>query len=435
MKKIFKNVIYFFCSSFNLFLLILISLFFKCFKSLRKKNKIIFGTTPILNNKYWANALKKGGFKAETLMQIYYANINKKEDFDKYFDDIIPKFLRKKYINKVVHPLFVWLYIIRNAKIFIMPFHGVVFYKFFWKMEYLLFKLNDIKVIVLPYGSDAYMYSKIQDKSLQNALLVSYPDAAKNEKFIERKVFFWSKYADCVVTGFMGIDGMPRWDIPIHQFVQIDTDEWQQKTHYSMYDGNNGPVKIIHTPNHRGFKGTEFLIQAVESLKRKGLKVGLLLLENVPNDKVQQLMREADILAEQFICNGYALSAIEGMATGLPVLSNLSNKNYTEMFRRYSFLNECPILSTTPETIEENLELLIRNPKLRKELGVIGRKYVEKYHSYKTAQYLFANIFKKLEGEKIDLVDLFHPLKSDYVKKNYIFTPLVNNKYIRKNDI
>ena len=72
------------------------------------------------------------------------------------------------------------------------------------------------------------------------------------------------------------------------------------------------------------------------------------------------------------------------MATGLPVLANLENKNYVNLFRRYSFLNEYPILSTSPETLKENLKLLITNPELRKELGELGRKYVEKYHSYNT---------------------------------------------------
>jgi spore maturation protein CgeB len=125
----------------------------------------------------------------------------------------------------------------------------------------------------------------------------------------------------------------------------------------------------------------------------------------------------------------------EGMATGLPVFANLENKNYVNLFRRYSFLNESPILSTSPETLKENLKLLITNPELRKELGELGRKYVEKYHSYNTFQYLFTNIIKKLNGEDIDLINLFHPLKSDFVKKNFIITPLIDNKYLPKDNL
>ncbi|PHR58527.1 MAG: aminotransferase [Arcobacter sp.] len=431
--ELIKLLGYIFFSILSIIILLFISILLKVFKIKRKK--IIFGTTPILTNKYWSDALNNIGIESETLMRRYYSSINKKNDYNKYFDEIIPEIFKKKYLDEIAYLFFVWLYIIYNAKIFIMPFHGIVFKKYFWKIELILFKLNGIKVIVLPYGSDAYMYSKINDKSLQHVLLESYPDAARNEKIIENKVFFWSKYTDCTFNAYMGIDGMPRWDIPLFSFIQIDTNLWNKKKLYSTYNGLDGKVKILHSPNHRSFKGTEYLLQAITDLKNEGLQLELVLLEKVQNSKVRDLMQDVDLLAEQFIATGYALSGIEGMASGLPVLANLDNKEYTELFRRYSFLNECPILSTTPETLKDNLRLLVTNPKLRKELGELGRKYAEKYHSYKMAQHMFTHIFRKLDGEDIDLMNLYHPLKSEYVKNNYIQTPLVNNRYIHKEEV
>ncbi len=432
-RKIIKNSIYFMVSIFALIYLLLLSIF----RKLVRKNvkKVIFGTSPLINNKYWSNALSEINIESETLMRRYYSSINKKENYDKYFDDLIPSIFRKKYINEVAYLFFVWPYIINNAKVFVMPFHGVVFKKYFWKFEYLLFIINDIKIIVLPYGSDAYMYSRIKEASFQNSLLISYPDAAKNEIQITNKVLFWSKYADITFSGFMGIDGMSRWDIPIFSWLHINTLQWNKENKYSSNDGSNGVVKIMHSPNHRGVKGTEFLIKAIEELQAEGLVIELVLLEKVQNDKIKKLMQQVDIFAEQFIGIGYALSGIEAMSSGLPVLSNLDNDSITKMFRRYSFLNECPILSTTPETLKDNLRLLITNPKLRKELGELGRKYAEKYHSYKMAQHMFTHIFRKLDGEDIDLMNLYHPLKSEYVKNNYIKTPLVNNKYIPKEEV
>lgn len=434
MIKILKYLMYLILSVLSILALLIYSLFAKVLNN-KKSRKVIFGTTPILSNKYWSNALKEIDIESETLMQTYFSSINKKDDYDKYFDDMIPKMFRRKYIREVAYLFFVWLYIINNAKIFVMPFSGVVFHKYFWKFEYLLFKLNGIKTIVLPYGSDAYMYSRIKDTSLQNVLLINYPDAAKNEKEIEKKVFFWSKKANIIFTGFMGCDGMPRWDIPLVQMFNITLNEWTSKIKYSSNNGKNGVVQVLHSPNHRGFKGTEYLIQAINELKEEGLQIELVLLEKVQNIRVRELMQEVDILAEQFIFTGYALSGIEGMASGLPVLANLDHEAYTTVFRRYSFLNECPILSTTPETLKDNLRLLITNPELRKELGELGRKYAEKYHSYEMAQYLFTHIFRKLDGEDIDLMNLFHPLKSEYVQNNYIKTPLVNNRYIPKEEV
>jgi glycosyltransferase involved in cell wall biosynthesis len=156
----------------------------------------------------------------------------------------------------------------------------------------------------------------------------------------------------------------------------------------------------------------------------------LLLIEGKQNEEVRRIMRdEADILAEQFIDTHYALSGIEGMASGLPVLANLDYELYTRLFRRYSYLNECPILSTSPETLQDNLRLLVTNPCLRENLGRAGRQYVEKYHSEKTAQYMFGAIYDKIwYGKELDLMNLFHPLMSEYNLRNPVQHPLIENK-------
>lgn len=399
-----------------------------------RKTKIIFGTTPIISNKYWSKALQEIGLDSMTLMHGVYTSIQTKDDFDLYFDEIIPKIFQNNYLRTIGYAFFIWPYIMKNAKIVVMPFDGLVFnrscrnIKYFYKFEHLLLKLNNIKAIVIPYGSDSYMYSRIKDASIQHALVSDYPLAATCEKIIENRVFFWSRYghADVIIGMFMSLDGMPRWDVLTPMPFSIDMKQWQKKREYSKNDGKNGTVKIIHTPNHRSFKGTEFLVKAVEELKQEGFLVELILLENIQNEKVREIMQEVDILAEQFIAIAYSLSGIEGMASGLPVLANLTNETYTNTMRRYSFLGECPVLSTKPETIKENLKILITNPDLREELGKVGRKYVEKYHSYKMTQYMFTEIFKYLDGKNVDLINLFHPLKSEYVKRDYIEIPEIN---------
>jgi glycosyltransferase involved in cell wall biosynthesis len=274
------------------------------------------------------------------------------------------------------------------------------------------------------------MYSKISDFSLRHALLLSYPKAAINELAITRRVKYWVKRAD-VIMPFFQMDGIGRWDVLPFSAVTIDAKDWTCKSTYSDHDGINGIVKVVHTPNHRGFKGTEFLIEAVDDLRSEGLLVELILVEGKPNSEVKRIMHEdADILAEQFIVTAYALSAIEGMASGLPVLANLENESYTQIFRRYSYLNECPILSTSPENIKNNLRALVTSPKLRRELGFAGRKFVEKYHSDEFAEYIFKSIYENIYYHKnIDLMNLFHPLKSKYrLSKPLIKSPLIKNK-------
>lgn len=411
------------------FLIIPFALFAALFGLLlpKQKKELIWGPIPIINNKYWSNAMRQAGWNSKTLMN-YYMFINKREDYDLYSEDLVPKWLGPSLIRRGLASCFALMYIFRNASVVHLSFMGGPLGQTpLWWLEAHLFRWAGIRTIVMPFGADAYIYSQVMDPSVRHGLLLSYPDAARQEFSIAKRVSYWSRYADIILTGIM-IDGFGRWDVPMKCIFCIDVEQWQPRLKYSSYDGTNGPVKVIHTPNHRGFKGTEFLIQAVEELKAEGLKIELILLEKVPNDKVRELMQEADILAEQFII-GYALNGIEGMASGLPVLSNLEYEAYISLFRRYSFLNECPIVSTSPETLKQNLRALVINPNLRMELGQAGRQYVEKYHSYESAQYLFGSIYDKiLYGKDVDLMNLFHPLKSEYNrKKPLIKHPLIEN--------
>jgi hypothetical protein len=100
------------------------------------------------------------------------------------------------------------------------------------------------------------------------------------------------------------------------------------------------------------------------------------------------------------------------------------------VFRRYSYLDECPAVSTTPETLTTNLRRLVTDPALRQVLGRAGRRYVEKYHSFATAQYMFGSIYNRiLDEEEVDLPRLFDPLSSPFVRSApRIEHPLVEGK-------
>jgi glycosyltransferase involved in cell wall biosynthesis len=410
----------------------------------QKSPRLVWGPTPAISNKYWSHALAKKGWFSRTLMFNYYSSINKRDDFDLYVLEIIrwplldnlpllgKLFKWSKRSLQLTTPYISFVYALANFDIFHHPYSGgFLGLTPLWRLEAFFLKLAKKKVIVLPYGGDFYRPSHIVDTSLRHGLLLSYPEYGREEDRIGARVDYWTKHASAVIPGFQ-IDGLGRWDVlPFIPFT-IDADQWRLKETYSGHDGVSGTVKVIHTPNHRGFKGTEFLVRAIEELQEEGLKVELILVEKRSNEEVRRLMaEEADVLAEQFIATGYAMSGIEGMASGLPVMANLEHEAYTRVFRRYSYLNECPILSTTPETMKENLRVLVINPELREELGRAGRLYVEKYHSEETACYMFGAVYEKIwhGKDEVDLMNLFHPLKSEYNRRRPLVEhPLVDSK-------
>jgi glycosyltransferase involved in cell wall biosynthesis len=389
---------------------------------------LIWGPTPLINHKYWSEAMKRAGWDSKTLMSHYMPN-NKREDFDLYYEDLIPPYVWPPRLRRELAPFAALAYIIRHAAVFHTSFLGGPLGQTpLWRLEAYLLRRAGIRTVILPFGGDAYMYSQIMDPSLRNGLLISYPDAARQEGQIAARVRYWTRHADIIVGGFI-VDGLGRWDVTVASSLCIDGERWRCKTHYPMNDGITGPVKVMHAPNHRGVKGTEFVIEAVEQLKAEGLQIELILLEKVSNDTVRELMEEVDILVDQLVLPGYGLNAIEGMALGLPVICNMEEA-YTRMYRRYSFLNECPIVASSVEMSKRDLRALVVNPRLREELGRAGRQYVEKYHSYVAAQYLFGCIYDKIMNDKdVDLMNLFHPLKSDYNRrKPHVNHPLIDSR-------
>ncbi|MDF0643543.1 MAG: hypothetical protein P0111_05900 [Nitrospira sp.] len=389
---------------------------------------LIWGPVPIINNKYWSEAMRRAGWESRTLMSTYYSAINQRSDYDIYYEDLIG--IRSfGILTRLFGPYVAHLYIVRKAKVVHIPFSGGPLGRtaLLWRCEAWLYRLAGVRTVVVPYGTDIYRYSRVGDPTVRNALLLSYPEAARREPEVEQSVRYWTRHADVIVMGFT-MDGIGRWDIPSGNMVCIDTDTWS-RTRRGLERPADGPVRILHAPNHRGVKGTEYILAAVDQLKAEGLSVELVLAERISNDQVRRLMQEVDLLADQLILPGYGLNAIEGMASGLAVIANLEDRAATEVFRRYSFLDECPIVSAGPDTIVEVLRVLVANPSLRLELGAAGRAYAEKYHSYATAQYLFGSIYRKFAGEDVDLMNLYHPLKSAYCREKAVVKhPLVNSR-------
>ena len=208
----------------------------------QKRQKLIWGPTPIISNTYWSRALREVGWDSITLMSQYYS-INKKTDFDLYYEDVVPGWVPKLFRRRAIVVCFVMIYVVQQAKVIHMPFHGGPFGQtILWRLEAYLFRWTGVRTILMPYGGDAYMYSKTIDPLLRHALLLSYPELARQEAQTTKRVRYWEKHADIVVTGYM-IDSMGRWDVLASNIFCIDCEAWSPKTNYSDHDGRSGAGK------------------------------------------------------------------------------------------------------------------------------------------------------------------------------------------------
>ena len=138
----------------------------------------------------------------------------------------------------------------------------------------------------------------------------------------------------------------------------------------------NRKLRILHAPSSRKTKGTEYVIQAIDRLKKHGYDIEFILLENVSHDEVLKQIKLSDVIVDQFILGWYGMFSLEAMCMRKPVLCYIRE----DLAEKYKNL---PILNTKPEFVYDNLIKLIENKKLRLELGIIGRKYIENVHEPK----------------------------------------------------
>jgi len=158
---------------------------------------------------------------------------------------------------------------------------------------------------------------------------------------------------------------------------------------YPKEDGEK-PLRIVHASNHRTFKGTHFLIEAVENLKAEGVSIKLILVEKVPNEEALDIYRSADIVFDQCLIGFHGYFALEGMAMGKPVMC------FIRKHQRYLLHpEECPIINTHVNTLKEDIRYFVDNRKELTDIGIKSRQYIEKYFTLET----FAERLKKAYKE------------------------------------
>lgn len=144
---------------------------------------------------------------------------------------------------------------------------------------------------------------------------------------------------------------------------------------YPLYDTSR-PLRIVHAPNHRMFKGTRFLEQAVADLCAQGYKVELSLVERVPNHQALELYRSADIIFDQCLIGFHGYLALEGMALGKPVMCFIRHPDTYLLCP-----DKCPLINVTASSLVSDIRKLLDRPEELHEIGLRGRVYVENYFS------------------------------------------------------
>ena len=160
------------------------------------------------------------------------------------------------------------------------------------------------------------------------------------------------------------------------RYGHLDPREWTYTL--SPPPNDDGPL-VIHAPTHRGVKGTRFVLEAVDKLKAEGVRFRFELIEGLPRAEARRLFERADLLVDQLWLGWYGGIAVELMALGRPVVSNIREDGLK--FLPPEMAKDLPLIRAEPATLVAVLRDWLTTR--RKELPRIGeqsRRFVERWH-------------------------------------------------------
>jgi hypothetical protein len=177
--------------------------------------------------------------------------------------------------------------------------------------------------------------------------------------------------------------------------VDLDAQDGRKYAPHYPPPQSDAPLLIVHAPNHRHFKGTCHLLAAVERLRGEGLAIDLVLVEGVPNDRALEIYRTADIVFDQCLIGFHGYFALEAMALGKPVMCFIRKPE--EYLLHWQ---QCPIINAGPEQLETTLRQLLADRGRLHELGIRGRRYVEKHFTLAAFAKRLQRAYQDAMGER-----------------------------------
>ncbi|MDR1393474.1 MAG: hypothetical protein LBJ62_05860 [Bifidobacteriaceae bacterium] len=149
---------------------------------------------------------------------------------------------------------------------------------------------------------------------------------------------------------------------------------------------------VVHAPSNAGLKGTEAVRQAVAPLHQAG-RIEYRELTNVPAAEMPRVYQTADIVLDQFALGIYGAAAVEAMAAGRLVISDVSDS-----VRRHVAVAtglELPVYQARPGDLRAALEHFLAEPSVGHELAALGPRFARQVHSGQASAEVLSNVFLK----------------------------------------
>jgi hypothetical protein len=281
----------------------------------------------------------------------------------------------------------VWRRVIKKCDVFI-------FFSTSFKEDHSDFselKRKGKKIVTFCVGDDIRWGNAVNQRNDMLGLqpMNNYHDIRLTSKDLKKRMLYLrivEKYSDIILSTPLN-EGLA---LRPYNYFKLMTDP----SAYPYNDSQRKVPKVIHAASDRNFKGTKYILEAVEKLKRKGVEFEFIFLENIQHKEILKSYADADIVIGQLYGQGLAKQGIEVLSCGTVFLTYLTRDH--AMSEEY--FNDNPAISITKENTGEILEEIILNYEKRKMLAPKGRPFIEKYHNIKKACNELVSLVE--EGEK-----------------------------------
>lgn len=141
---------------------------------------------------------------------------------------------------------------------------------------------------------------------------------------------------------------------------------------------NRARPLVVHTPTRRGFKGTKFVIEAVEKLRLVRDDFDFHIIEGLSYDEYVRSIVDADVVIDQIFSQSPGMNGLEMMAAGKVVMTGATEigKSFTPAMARIPAFDASP----DPDILARDLGTVLDRKNEFPDLAKAGRDYVADVH-------------------------------------------------------
>lgn len=326
--------------------------------------KIFIGLS---NTSGYGTRLAKGfssiGVNAD--LYLYSQHIYKYDNFNTYF--------LKKFNNKWLNRVYIRLIVLKclfkyDAFIFFSSdslmknYKDFKYFRRFGKRIMMIFCGCDVQQPELTFRADIPFSACHNCTTEYKNFVGCIPETKKiRTRIVENSVDFivsHPAFSDALTKNY------------ISTLYPINVEEFPEK----VFKPNNNKPVILHAPSNFGYKGTQFLLEAVEKLRNE-YDFDFRMVNNITIDELYKEISKADLIVDQLIQGWPGLLPLEAMMYEKPVICYLRD----DVLK--SIPPNCPMINANPDTIYNVLKNLLNRRNEWDAIGKKGREYVEKYHN------------------------------------------------------